>query len=386
MGGLGVTLKVTKTMRYYKRMHFAYKPRVRQAATHAQKSVGFGVVEFIVLLVIFAGLVLVGWQVLRHIGAAVKAKTDSAGKSAQVVELKGAKGFSLSPKTFGPADYSAFFGQAVDNGSSAITWAGGWTELEKTSGAPYTVMQMAKKHNYQPIIIVGTHHDVAGVSQPLEPLNADNQQRFVSALTAFAKTYQPAYLGIGNEVNRIYGSKPADYAAFTQWFAQAAAAVKQASPNTKVFVIFQYEQLNGLYGGLFGGKNNEADTTWQLLDDFPTADLIAFTTYPYLIYKDPADIPADYYTRAKDHTAKATAFTEVGWPSGTEAPGYESSNDEQAAFVARFGTLVSPSNPAFVIWSFLYDQGTPKPFSSIGLIGRDGTAKPALQVWQRLAP
>jgi hypothetical protein len=38
-------------------------------------------------------------------------------------------------------------------------------------------------------------------------------------------------------------------------------------------------------------------------------------------------------------------------------------------------------NPEFVIWSFLYDQDVPAPFSSMGLRNRDDSAKPAWDRW-----
>lgn len=36
--------------------------------------------------------------------------------------------------------------------------------------------------------------------------------------------------------------------------------------------------MKGLQGGLFGGFNDAAQAQWQLIDRFPKADFIAFTT------------------------------------------------------------------------------------------------------------
>jgi hypothetical protein len=55
-------------------------------------------------------------------------------------------------------------------------------------------------------------------------------------------------------------------------------------------------------GGLYGGANDPSKNLWFLLDKFPGADLIAFNTYPGMIYKTPSEIPADYFTGIKAHT------------------------------------------------------------------------------------
>lgn len=348
-----------------------------------KNSQGIAALELIIVLVVLALLVFVGVQVFKNIGAKSGGNTGSANSTAESETDGPLKGVSLSPKSYGAADFGAFFGEAVKNGS-AVTWAGTWTDLEKSSGAPFTVARLGKQYSYEPVIITGTHHESAGKLSPLQPMTDANKQRFVAALADFAAQYKPKYIGIGNEVNRINAKAPSDYAAFKTWFSEAAATVKQKSADTKVFVIFQYESLNGLDGGLFGGKNDESAADWQLLADFPAADLIAFTTYPYIIYKDPSEMPADYYSRINAHTQKPVAFTEIGWPSGTEAAGYESTPEEQAAFVSRFAELVADVNGQMYIWPFLYEYNLPKPFTTIGLIGQDGQQKPALAVWQGL--
>lgn len=70
-------------------------------------------------------------------------------------------------------------------------------------------------------------------------------------------------------------------------------AIKSASPTTTVFTIFQLERMAGMQGGLYGGNNN-ASTEWSLLAKFKM-DAVGFTTYPDLVFKDPTDIPANFY-------------------------------------------------------------------------------------------
>src|SRR5690606_6894391 len=120
--------------------------------------------------------------------------------------------------------FAAFFTEAAKSGS-AVTWAGVWTEIEKTSGAPFTVAELAGRYDYEPVIIIGTHQEDGNSLKAAEPLTAANKQRFVQAIAAFAGKYKPRYIGIGNEVNRIRAKAPADYQVFKSWFAEATAAV-----------------------------------------------------------------------------------------------------------------------------------------------------------------
>ena len=341
-----------------------------QTKSPHQKIQGFLLAELLMLCVLLLGLGLIGWRVYQRI----KGAPAQTAKPAVSVQPVAAKGVSLSPKGFGAADFSDFFTVAPQAGG-LISWTGGWTQLSNKQSAPYVLAGLAAAKNFQPVIIVGTHSGTD--EQPVAPLTDQNKQQFVSLLSDFAATYKPAYLGIGNEVNRIYDKHPGDYATFVSWFQAATDAVKQKSPHTKV----QYEQLNGLYGGLFGGVNDPNKSHWQLLSDFASADLLAFTTYPYLVYSSPSDIPADYYARLPSHTAKPVAFTEIGWPSTAETPSRPSSEQTQADFVTTFAKLAAPLPPAFVLWPFLYDQHLAQPFASLNLLGESGP-KQAYEVWR----
>ncbi len=139
--------------------------------------------------------------------------------------------------------------------------------------------------------------------------------------------------------------------------------------------------MKGLSGGLFGGENNPNKAQWHLLDKFSKSDIIAFTTYPGLIYKNPSDIPLDYYTEIKSQTSKSIAFTEIGWHSSDIPAGWESSEAEQAEFVSKFFQLTAGLDREMVIWSFLYDQATIEPFASMGLRQNDGAARLSWEEW-----
>lgn len=286
------------------------------------------------------------------------------------------KGVSLSPRSFQSADFSDFFEKAKIAGN-VVSWAGDWNELNNPNGGPKIVVELASKYNYTPLIELQFFTQSTGVL--LRPLDDATRQTYKNTAATFAKKYALKYLGIGIEVNTLY-AKSLDFDAFVQFYNEVYDAVKAESPDTKVFIIFQFEGMKGLNGGLFG-TNDPAQAQWSILDRFPKSDLMAFTTYPDLIYKDPSEIPSDYYSEIRKHTGKQIAFTEIGWHNEASPPGWESSEAEQADFVKTFFNNTRGLNQEFSIWSFMFDQDTTEPFRSMGLYRRDGTAKTAWDAW-----
>ena len=290
------------------------------------------------------------------------------------------KGVSLSPKSTQSADLTDFFTKAVEAGS-LVSWSGDWIDLcSSAETAPYVVADLASSYNYIPLIECQFFTQSTG--QLLRPLDDATKQLYIASAESFAAKYQPDYLAFGIEVNILYESSTAEFDSFVQLFSQVYDAVKARSPATKVFTVFQLEKMKGLNGGLYGGTNDASANQWSLLDRFPKSDLAAFTTYPGLIYQAPADIPADYYTSIKNHTAKPIAFTELGWHSTAEPVGWESDENEQKEFVTVYFNLTRDLKTEFDIWSFLYDPDTAGIFKSMGLYNRvDGAARPAWDEW-----
>lgn len=290
------------------------------------------------------------------------------------------KGVSLSPKSFQPADFTAFFEKVRQTGE-ILSWAGDWSELSNTqSGGPTVVASLASTYGYIPVIEAQFFNQSSG--DLLRSLDDSTKQIYKNSAAAFADKYKPKYLGVGIEVNTLYEKSPTNFDLFVQFYSEVYDAVKVKSPDTKVFTTFQLEKMKGLNGGLFGGANDPTKAQWSLLDRFLKSDIIAFTTYPGLIYKAPSEIPSDYYTDIKARTAKPIAFTEIGWHSEGSPTGWESSDVEQTEFVVTFFNLTRDLNEEFAIWSFMYDQDTFEPFRSMGLRrSSDGTAKPAWNEW-----
>jgi hypothetical protein len=59
----------------------------------------------------------------------------------------------------------------------------------------------------------------------------------------------------------LRGTDPEGYDEFVELFAEVYGAVKEASPETSVFTVFQLERMKGLWGGLFGEGFSGRPTT-----------------------------------------------------------------------------------------------------------------------------
>lgn len=289
------------------------------------------------------------------------------------------KGIALTPKSFQANDFTDFLEKAKQAGK-IVSWVGDWNELGNTKdGGPKVVAELAAKYNYIPVVEAQFFNQSSGKLR--RPLDNATKLNYKNSAIAFAQKYSPKYLAFGLEVNILYEKAPAEFNNFVPFYTEVYDAVKAVSPNTKVFTIFQLEKMKGLSGGLFGGVNDLNQAQWQLPDKFAKSDIIAFTTYPGLIYKSPNDIPADYYSEIKSHTSKPIAFTEVGWHSAASPTGWESSEAEQAEFIKKFFNMTKELNREMIIWSFMYDQNTIEPFNSMGLLRSNGSARPAWDEW-----
>jgi hypothetical protein len=290
------------------------------------------------------------------------------------------KGVGFTPRSFDSTGMAEFFHYAGYSGGT-VMWAGDWLELSDSTQAPDVVAQLARARSH-PVLIAAQFFS-QGTGELLRPLSDSVKQVYVSGATRFAQKYHLEGIAFGIEINILYEHSQSDFDSFAAFFPRVVDAVKIVSPATEVLTVFQLEHLRGLRGGLFGGSNDTSASDWSLLDRFPSADLIGFTTYPSLVFHDPVEIPADYYSTVRGRVSKRIAWTEIGWHSAAEPTGWESSETEQAAYVSRFLDMVTAGDCRFMIWSFLYDPQAAAPFNSMGLFRRtDGQPKPAWEVWR----
>ncbi len=282
------------------------------------------------------------------------------------------KGVSLSPRSYEGTDFSEFMERVRDT-QDVLMWAGDWIELS-SNGAPFTVSDLAGQYGYIPIIEVGHYNQGSG--ELSRPFDDENRQIYLQSTLDFVEEYKPAYFGIGVEINVLAQKNPDAFEEFVPFYNELYDAIKAVSPGTKVFTVFQLEKIKGLTMW----ELERSAPHWDTIDRFK-ADLVGFTTYPGLFYRNVSDIPDDHYTEIKDHTSKPIAFTEIGWHSAPSPAGWESSEVEQAEFIEKFFELTQDLDLEVVVWSFMYDLEVFQPFDSMGLIDRDGNEKVGWEAW-----
>lgn len=285
-----------------------------------------------------------------------------------------AHGFSFSPQTTDPESFVPFFAAAAQ-GSTTITWAGDWLELAEADSAAVIIAAAAARQGMETMVVVGPFSEGLAI----RPLDTATSEVYRDAAVDFVAEHRPRFIVLGVEVDVAAEKDPAAFAAFVPLFAETTRRIHQVAPATRVLVAFQLERLSGRKDGLFGGEQTEP--RWDLIELFPDADIIAFTTYPGLIYRDPSDLPADYYSRLAGIAGKPVAFIEAGWFSESIAGGWESDAAEQARFVDIFLAEAAALSAEPVVWSFLYDQPVMVPFASMGLLGEGDTTSPGWEAW-----
>lgn len=288
------------------------------------------------------------------------------------------RGFSISPQDSSAEAFAGFL-ELVEESSTLLEWVGDGFEWADDPGTPDITIQLAAQAGVEPITIGGWVRTEDG--SLLRPLDETNFETYVEAARGYAGEHSPRYMGFGVEIDTHWREFPDQWERSTELFDAVAAAIHEASPDTHVFVVFQLERLRGMQGGLFGGENSDDLAAWHLLDDFPEADLIGFTTYPGIVFESPADIPDDYYTSIAGHTSKPVIFSEMGWHAGGDFGPWSGSEEHQAEFVERFPALIDGLDVEFYTWSFLFDQPVPGVFGTMGLFTSDGTPRPAWDTW-----
>jgi hypothetical protein len=288
-------------------------------------------------------------------------------------------GVSLSPRSYEGTQFQAFFEHATQTGS-LLRWAGDWAALSDAGSAPHVLATLADRYGYRPVVEVGAY--AVGDRELFRPLDDATVDAYVESAAAFAAASDLHALGVGVEVNVHATEDPESFETYLECYHRTYDAVKTAAPDTLVYPSVQYEWLQGRRGGLWGGEHDPETAQWALLDRFALRDRLAITTYPGLVFPDPADVPDDYYVRLADRVDDPLAVVETGWSAETVASGWESDEAEQARFVDRLFALTDGLDLRELLWLWLYDQpGDQTPFDGVTLRRSDGTPRPAWDRW-----
>ena len=218
------------------------------------------------------------------------------------------------------------------------------------------------------------------------------QQVVRDFLLAVSRILKPDYLGLAAETNLIRLQAPSIYAAVKQTANAAAADLLAAGSASTLFVSVQVEAAWGIAtGGAFAGIATDRS-------EFPFMQMIGLSSYPYLVYVQPEDIPSDYYSRLQSSTAPLPMMVvEGGWPSasvGNQPGQVQSSPALQVRYLTRHAALLD--SVAARGWTQLEfvdidPAAFPQPaspnlalFVTLGLVDTQYAAKPALAQWDAL--
>ena len=156
------------------------------------------------------------------------------------------------------------------------------------------------------------------------PDDSHEPQRLTQQLNAeklrIVREFHPHYLGLASEINTYADTHPDDFPNFLSLYNSVYDQVKAEAPDTQIFVTFQWEELNNLIQQVAKGRTPR-QTDWNQLEIFePKLDVWAISSYPFIVYKCGADIPADYYTPLLAQTSKQLGVAEGGFSSALVGP------------------------------------------------------------------
>ena len=221
------------------------------------------------------------------------------------------------------------------------------------------------------------------------------QQLYRRYVRAVVEMLHPDYLGLAAETNLIRLAAPRPvYDAVVRMTNDAAADVRHLR-SAEVLPLYASVQVETAWGrlGRQGGRGFAGIE--QDLRDFPFNNVLGLSSYPYLGgFKDPAEIPIDYYTRLQGARALPVMVVEGGWPSASVSGVFSSSAEMQARYIARQSELLDNAKAVGVFQlSFTdLDVGSfPKPvspilplFATLGLVDANLKPKPSLSTWDKI--
>lgn len=221
-----------------------------------------------------------------------------------------------------------------------------------------------------------------GINPEQGPFTDEMGQTLKRVAVASAEKYQPRFLSLGVESNTLYLSQQGSFSLYVSYARDIYDAVKGVSPETQVMNNFQLERMKGATG-LTG---QEIDPHWHILDQFEgKMDLVSFTVYPFLHYREPAKIPPDYLGEIRKHTDLPIMITETGWPTQDIANGAEGSDQHQIEYMMTLFQQANEVDLQALIWVFPHDapfEIAGGIFDTISLRDNAGKPKPGFQFWR----
>jgi hypothetical protein len=219
------------------------------------------------------------------------------------------------------------------------------------------------------------------------------QRLYRNYVRALVEMLRPDYLGLAAETNLVRHLAPRPvYNAVVRMTNDAASDIRR-SRSAAALPLYISVQVETAWGKLL--QQGTYVGIAQDLRDFPFVNLLGLSSYPYLGgFKEPEQIPLDYYKRVRGTTVLPLMVVEGGWPSASVRGAFSSSREMQARYIVRQSQLLDEANAIGVFQlSFTdLDLGSfPKPvpvilplFATLGLVDANLKPKPALATWDTI--
>jgi hypothetical protein len=227
--------------------------------------------------------------------------------------------------------------------------------------------------------------------------NLDIRNAFTNFTLRIVREFHPKFLGLASEINTYNDTHPDDFLNYLSLYNETYNLVKAESPETQIFVTFQWEELNNLIPTV--AKDNKFVVNWDQVEQFePKLDLWAISSYPFVIFPSGKAIPTDYYLPLLARTSKPIAVAEGGSPS-TPVGSFPGDPQAQVDYLNAIHSQIGGHRLAFWIYLLINDfnldsyahimnqrsqssdVNTLGMFASVGLTAADRTPKPALELW-----
>jgi hypothetical protein len=221
------------------------------------------------------------------------------------------------------------------------------------------------------------------------------QQVYARFVVVMDSILHPDHLGLALETNLIRIAAPDSIYQGVKNAANAAAAqVRAIDTKTPLSVSVQAEVAWGRLNATTSGNATYVGIA-TVYTDFPFIQELGISSYPYLSFANPTDIPLNYYSQLTTGHTMPVFVSEGGWTSANiNAYSIQGSPAQQQAYIRRQGQLLTQANAigvfqlAFTDLSLSYwpatDSAELVPFAFLGMVDSNFIPKPSLTTWDSL--
>jgi hypothetical protein len=217
----------------------------------------------------------------------------------------------------------------------------------------------------------------------------DVQQVYRRFAVVMDSILRPDHLGLALETNLIRGAAPDSiYKGIKQAANAAAQDVRIIDKNVKMSVSVQVDYAWGkLDASTYKGVAQD-------FSDFPFIEELGLSSYPYLSFSKPEDIPSGYYSKLVEGKSLPVFISEGGWTSQTITGVINSDPQIQQQYITRQSQLLDEVGAIAVFQLTFTDidlsalppsvPSSIKYFAYLGLVDASLLPKPALSTWDAI--